>query len=61
MVLSNNKITEIFYLIDEFCKEFDSVKQGHVLPEETSKKRPLKNTYDKTFIKPEDFGKNIIT
>lgn len=34
-----DKITEIFYLIDEFCKEFDSVKQGHILPEESSKKR----------------------
>ena len=35
----NHKITEIFYLIDEFCKEFDNVKQGYALMEETSKKR----------------------
>lgn len=35
----NHKITEIFYLIDEFCKEFDRIKEGHILPEETSKKR----------------------
>ena len=35
----DHKITEIFYLIDEFCKEFDKVKEGHVLSEEVSKKR----------------------
>ena len=35
----NHKITKIFYLIDEFCKEFEQVKEGHVLSEETSKKR----------------------
>jgi len=34
-----SKITEIFYLIDEFCKEFNRVKEGHVLPENTSVKR----------------------
>jgi hypothetical protein len=33
----NHKITEIFYLIDEFCKEFDKVKEGHLLPEKASK------------------------
>ncbi len=26
----NNKITEIFCLVDEFCKEFDQIKEGHV-------------------------------
>jgi hypothetical protein len=35
----DDKITEIFYLIDEFCKEFDRIKEGHILPEESSKKR----------------------
>lgn len=35
----SHKITEIFYLIDEFCKEFDRIKEGHILPEQTSKKR----------------------
>ena len=35
----DHKITEFFYLIDEFCKEFGQVKERHVLSEETSKKR----------------------
>jgi hypothetical protein len=35
----DHKITEIFYLIDEFCKEFDKVKEGHVLKEKVAKKR----------------------
>lgn len=35
----DNKITEIFYLIDEFCKEFEQVKEGRILPNETFKKR----------------------
>lgn len=34
-----NKITEIFYLVDEFCKEFEQTKEGHVIDEEFSKKR----------------------
>ncbi len=34
----NDKITEIFYLIDECCIEFDRIKEGHILPEKTSKK-----------------------
>ncbi len=35
----DSKITEIFYLVDEFCKEFEQAKQGHILSEETSLKR----------------------
>lgn len=34
-----DKITDIFYLIDEFCKEFERIKEGHLLAEEVSKKR----------------------
>ena len=34
----DHEVTEIFYLIDEFCKEFNQVKEGHVLKENTSKK-----------------------
>lgn len=34
-----DKITEIFCLIDDFCKEFDKAKKDHVLVEETKKKR----------------------
>ena len=32
----DHKVTEIFYLIDEFCIEFDQVKEGHVLSTKTS-------------------------
>lgn len=35
----DSKITEIFYLVDEFCKEFDQVKEGHILQKKTSKKQ----------------------
>jgi hypothetical protein len=35
----DSKITEIFYLVDEFCKEFERNKEGHILAEETCVKR----------------------
>lgn len=35
----DSKITEIFYLVDEFCKEFEQAKVGHILSEKTSVKR----------------------
>jgi hypothetical protein len=35
----DSKITEIFYLVDEFCKEFERNKEGHILTDETSVKR----------------------
>ena len=31
-------IVDIFYLVDEFCKEFDKAKEGHILQEDCSKK-----------------------
>ncbi len=34
-----DKITEIFFYTDEFCKEFYKVMEGHQLPEETAKKK----------------------
>ncbi len=34
----NDKIFEIFFLVDEFCKEYESVKEGHVLNEHISKR-----------------------
>ena len=37
-MLSNDKIIEIYYAIDEFCKEFEKTKKGHVLQENNSKK-----------------------
>jgi len=38
-MLSIDKITEIYYVVDEFCKEFDKTMAGHVLPENNEKKR----------------------
>lgn len=38
-MLSSDKTTEIYYIVDEFCQEFEQVKEGHVLPENTSKKK----------------------
>lgn len=35
----NDKITEIFYFIDEFCKEFDKTMVGHILDENHQIKR----------------------
>ena len=35
----DSKITEIFYLMDEFCKDFERAKKGHVLSEKASLKR----------------------
>ncbi|SFW17083.1 Transposase DDE domain-containing protein [Sinomicrobium oceani] len=34
-MISTDKITEIFYVIDEFCKEFEKVTQKHRLVEDT--------------------------
>ena len=31
-------LVDIFYLVDEFCKEFDQATEGHILPKEVSKK-----------------------
>lgn len=38
MVLSNNKITEIFYLVDEFCLEFEQIIKKHTLGNEPKRK-----------------------
>lgn len=35
----HNKITEIFYIVDEFCKEFEEAKKGHVIDEKDHVKR----------------------
>jgi len=35
----DTNLVEIFYLVDEFCKEFKRVMAGHQLPEDPSKKR----------------------
>jgi len=34
----STSIVDIFYLVDEFCKEFDKVKEGHVLQKDCAKK-----------------------
>lgn len=38
MVLSNSKITEIFYLVDEFCLEFEQTVKKHTLGKEPKRK-----------------------
>ena len=35
--MNSNKITEIFYIIDEFCKGFEAAKADHVLVKDSSK------------------------
>lgn len=35
----NINIVEIYYIIDEFCKDFDKLTEGYRLPVNTSKKR----------------------
>ncbi len=39
MTLSTDKITDIFYLIDEFCLEFEKTIRGHIIGNEP-KRRP---------------------
>lgn len=34
----DDKVIEIYYLVDEFCKEFDLAKLGHIITEDSSKK-----------------------
>jgi len=43
-MLTVDKITEIFCLVDDFCKEFDRDKEGHVHPETTAPKFPYQTT-----------------
>ena len=38
-MISTDKITEIYFIIDEFMKEFEKAKEGHILAQETSLKR----------------------
>lgn len=42
MYFTQDKITEIFYLTDEFCNEFQKSIQGHLLGNPT-KKKPIMN------------------
>ena len=37
-MISTDKITEIFCLVDDFCKEFDKTKRGHLLKKDLSKR-----------------------
>lgn len=38
-MFSIDKITEIFCIVDDFCIEFDKVKEGHILDKNDDKKR----------------------
>ncbi|GAB4293132.1 MAG: hypothetical protein Kow0068_18300 [Marinilabiliales bacterium] len=37
-MITKDKITEIFYIVNEFCKEFEKTKKGHELKEKSGKK-----------------------
>lgn len=41
-MLSIDKITEIFCLVDDFCKEIETVKEGHILIENGPKKQRIR-------------------
>ncbi len=38
MTPSENKITEIFYLVDNFCIQFDQTSKKHLIGNEPGKK-----------------------
>lgn len=38
-MITIDKIIEIFCIVDDFCKEFESAKRGHVIAENNDKKR----------------------
>ena len=38
MTLTDDKITDIFYLIDDFCQEFDKSVQKHILGNKPKRK-----------------------
>lgn len=41
--MKDSKLIEIFYFVDEFCKEFDKIIRGHRLSESSCKKRRNKS------------------
>jgi hypothetical protein len=46
-MLTVNEVTEIFYLIDEFSKEFDILYKKHLLPMDDGKRH--RNKPDRMF------------
>lgn len=38
-MVSTEKITEIYYMIDEFCREFEKAKEGHILSGNNTKRQ----------------------
>lgn len=44
MILTDNKITEIFYLVDDFCIEFDKTIQKHTLGNKPKRKPILSSS-----------------
>ena len=36
-MITSDKITEIYCIVDEFCKEFEEAKKGHVLPKNNTR------------------------
>ncbi len=37
------KVVEIYYLVDEFCKEFEQARKGHLLTENLTKRAETEN------------------
>ena len=35
--MMDTNLVDIFYLVDEFCREFDKVNEGHVLQKDCNK------------------------
>ena len=38
-LIMGTNLVEIFYIVDEFCKEIEKTMQGRLLPNATSKKK----------------------
>lgn len=44
-MLSSDKITEIFFVIDEFCKNFNEVVSAHTIKQDNGKRREIVNQF----------------
>ena len=44
-MLSSDKITEIFFVIDEFCKNFNKVVSVHTIKQDNEKRREIVNQF----------------
>ncbi|MDR0744887.1 MAG: hypothetical protein LBF17_00085 [Mediterranea sp.] len=49
-MISSHKVTEIYFIIDEFFKEFDNLIRGYSLQEAKTKKRSRKFTISQSEV-----------